>query len=196
MKPYSEKLGQEQLDKIKRLVLGQGRVQAKRSLDWFYRELKGLKHKPPRAFFDAKKDIFIGGMLFFVYDPKHKETLPYYDKFPLVIPIGTYPDGFLGLNLHYLPPAARAELLSKLIKYRIGAKTTNAYMQVSYGMLKDAIKHPLFMPCVKRYLYSHVRSKFAAVNEIFWADAVMLPVQKFEKKSAEQVWASYRHKKK
>jgi hypothetical protein len=44
---------------------------------------------------------FIGRMYFYYYDPKTKDTLPYYDKFPLVIPIERYSDGFLGLNLHF-----------------------------------------------------------------------------------------------
>ena len=55
-----------------------------------------------------------GEMYLFMYDPKHKDTLPYYDRFPLVIPIESYPDGFLGLNLHYIHPKQRLILLDKL----------------------------------------------------------------------------------
>ena len=29
----------------------------------------------------------LGNMYMFIYDPKHKETLPYYDRFPLIFPI-------------------------------------------------------------------------------------------------------------
>ena len=43
---------------------------------------------------------FYGKLNMFFYDPKHKKTLPYYDTFPLVLPLETYNDGFLGLNLH------------------------------------------------------------------------------------------------
>ena len=46
----------------------------------------------------------IGSMQMFFYDPKHKETLPYYDKVSFVNYIKTRKGGFLGLNLHYLPP--------------------------------------------------------------------------------------------
>ena len=52
-----------------------------------------------------------GSMYMFYYDPKHKETLPYYDSFPLAIVIERRPGGFLGLNLHYLPPILRAKFL-------------------------------------------------------------------------------------
>ena len=36
----------------------------------------------------------------FFYDPKGRNTLPYYDTFPLVLPLEEYPDGFLGINFH------------------------------------------------------------------------------------------------
>ena len=34
----------------------------------------------------------------FFYDPKGRNTLPYYDTFPLVLPLEEYPDGFLGIK--------------------------------------------------------------------------------------------------
>ena len=44
-----------------------------------------------------------GGMFMYVYDPKHKDKLPYYDVFPLVLPIGGIPGGFLGINVIQIP---------------------------------------------------------------------------------------------
>ena len=41
----------------------------------------------------------------FVYSPKLRNKLPYYDTFPLVLPLKNYNNGFLGLNFHYLPYA-------------------------------------------------------------------------------------------
>ena len=60
--------------------------------------------------------IEMGKMYLFNYDPKHKQTLPYYDTYPLTIPIERYNDGFLGLNLHYLPPKIRLTLLERLLE--------------------------------------------------------------------------------
>ena len=54
----------------------------------------------------------IGKMYMFLYDPKHKDTLPYYDSFPLIFPIEFYGDSFLGINLHYLPPVMRARMVA------------------------------------------------------------------------------------
>ena len=61
-----------------------------------------------------KNQSIIGRMYFYYYDPKTKDSLPYYDRFPLVIPIERYSDGFLGLNLHYIHPKRRIILLDKL----------------------------------------------------------------------------------
>ncbi len=66
---------------------------------------------------DAKRispKAFIGRMYTYQYDPKLKDVLPVWDKFPLVIPIEMYSDGFLGLNLHYLDPYSRLILLDRL----------------------------------------------------------------------------------
>ena len=54
-------------------------------------------------------------MNMFFYDPKHKDTLPYYDRFPLSVIIGPAKGGFYGLNLHYLPPVLRAKMLDALM---------------------------------------------------------------------------------
>jgi hypothetical protein len=44
------------------------------------------------------------------------------------------------------------------------------------------------VPCVKSYLSSHVRSDFLNINPKEWDMALMLPTQRFEKKSAQEVW--------
>lgn len=56
----------------------------------------------------------IGRMYMFFYDPKHKQKLPYYDTFPLVFPIEFKSDGFLGINMHYLPHMLRAKLMDAI----------------------------------------------------------------------------------
>ena len=58
--------------------------------------------------------LIVGKLYFFMYMPKHKGTLPYYDTFPLVLPIQKESDGFLGINFHYLIPKDRAILFDEL----------------------------------------------------------------------------------
>ena len=46
----------------------------------------------------SRDNTIIGKLYFFAYDPKWKDKLSKYDKFPMVFPIELYGDGFLGLN--------------------------------------------------------------------------------------------------
>ena len=121
--------------------------------------------------------VNFGALNMFIYDPKLKNKLPYYDTFPLVLPIEKYRDGFLGINFHYLPYALRARLLSRL--------DPNA----NYSALKNV---RLVKPTLKRYLNSNVRSRFRKLEEEDFMTAIMLPVQRFKKSSASKVWSDSR----
>jgi hypothetical protein len=131
----------------------------------------------------------IGKMFCFSYDPKTKDKLPYYDKFPLIFPINFYSDGFLGINLHYLPPMLRAKLMDALYDIAVEDKYNNSKkLKISYDLLNSSSKYKYFRPCVKRYLSSHVRSKFVAIDYENWDMVLMLPMQRFEKASDQKVW--------
>lgn len=136
-----------------------------------------------------------GNMYMFFYDPKHKETLPYYDSFPLVIVIGPAEGGFLGLNLHYLPPALRAKFLDALLDItnnRLYDDTTK--FDLTYNMLQRAGKMKYFKPCIKHYLTEHVRSRFAMVEPPEWEIATFLPTADFQKASKAQVYKDSKRK--
>ncbi len=164
------------------------------AISWFYSMARSKlnRSKIPDEAFGAKRNnkVFIGGMFFFTYDPKWKDTLPWYDTVPCVIPIQLYDDGWLGLNLHYLPPMLRARLMDKLIEYKKRAGSDRAYMKLSYRLLRSVVKSELFAPCVHRYLASHVTSRLVQVSDEYWEEVAMLPLQQFEKKSARSVWRS------
>lgn len=183
---------------IERKVRTATRKDMESAIAWFYAEIKGelgadgrsksrTRRIPDKAF-KPSRDAFIGGLFFYIYDAKHKDTLPYWDQFPLVIPIQPYNDGFLGLNLHYLPPVGRAKLMDLLQKYKRRAATPRAYMRVSYELLKATVNDKLFKPCIHRYLSNHIASDIVKVEDEFWIRAAMLPVQKFVGASAQEVW--------
>jgi len=128
-------------------------------------------------------------MNFFFYDPKHKDTLPYYDSFPLVIVVGPAKDGFYGLNLHYLPPLLRAKFLDNLLEVTNNKKfDETTRFQLTYEMLQGTTKMKEFQPCFKHYLTKHVRSRFARVPAAEWEIATFLPAANWQKKSASQVY--------
>lgn len=158
------------------------------SLKWFYDQIKSSASAFPKNTFNPVKDPFIGGMFHFIYDPKYKDQLPYWDKFPLVIPIEAYNDGFLGLNLHYLPPMLRAKLLDALIELKEKSSSNRSYMRVSYDILKKVAKQKLFEPCLKRYLSSHIMSKIVSIDDTSWETVAFLPTQQFQKATQKEVW--------
>ena len=152
---------------------------AKEAGEWLISNLK--KVTSPSKVFSKSATPAIGGMYLFTYDPKYKQTLPFYDMYPLVIPIEFYGNGFLGLNLHYLPPMARARLLDSLRKVAIDDKySEKTKLNLSYDLLNlHARQFAEFKVCVKRYLFAHVRSTFHEVSQSEWDKAVMLPLQKW-----------------
>ena len=136
---------------------------------------------------------FPGGMFMFFYDPKTKDTLPYYDSFPLTIIVDKAPGGFTGLNLHYLPMVLRAKFLDALMEITDDKKyDENTKFNLSYSMLKRATSMKYFKPCFKRYLMSNVRSRFALVPAPEWEIATFLPTQDFQKSGKSAVWADSR----
>jgi hypothetical protein len=140
-----------------------------------------------------RSKVVVGGMYMFFYDPKGKKQLPYYDRFPLVVVTDIYPDGFLGLNLHYLPPALRAKLMDGLYTISSNKKfDETTRMRVSYDMLKSASKFRGYKPCVKRYLSGHLRSRLAYINATEWDIALFLPTEQFAKAGKSEVWADSR----
>ena len=130
-----------------------------------------------------------GGLYYFYYDPKTKKEIPYYDRFPLVLVLERYKDGFLGLNLHYLPVKYRITLLDKLMDYAIlDGNNDIMRMRVSYDILNASKRYREFRPCLKKYLHGHIQSKILAVQPNEWDIAAYLPIHQFKKASLNEVW--------
>ena len=133
--------------------------------------------------------MWLGKMYFFVYNPKHKMTLPYYDMFPLVLPVERYSDGFLGINFHYLAPKERAHLLDE-IKIFVNDKTLSEKTRImlTYDMLRGFTKFKRAKPCLKRYITMYMKTQFIPILPDEWGPAIFLPVENFKKMSKKAVW--------
>ena len=137
-----------------------------------------------------KKSPFYGRLNMFFYDPKFKKTLPYYDTFPLVLPLEPYSDGFLGINLHYLPMKLRLQLLDRLVDYSNNTKfDESTILDVDYSKLKNV---NLIKPTLKRYLAGRVKTDFRRIDADEFMVAALLPVQRFKKGSASEVYSDSR----
>jgi len=136
-----------------------------------------------------RQKFLIGGLYYFVYDPLGKNELPYYDRFPLVMPLKREADGFLGLNLHYLPIKYRVNFLRKLMPLALyNDEDEIKRIRITYPILNASSRYKEFRPCIKKYLYTHIKSRILAVQPNEWDIATYLPVQQFKKTPVNTVW--------
>lgn len=160
---------------------------SRQSMTWFQNNIKELKSpmtlaKEIVAERDRAKGKFLmGGLYHFFYDPLTKNDLPYYDIFPLVIPLQRYGDGFLGLNLHYLPPKYRAFFMDKLIQFAIMNDNDEIKrLRVTYEILAMSSNFKEFKPCIKKYLNSQIKTKILTIKPNEWETALFLPTAIFK----------------
>lgn len=164
----------------------------KKSTEWFRdvikSSVKGHIVKAPK----------VGGIYAYVYDAKHKETLPYWDRFPLMIYLGSYTakNGnklLLGLNLHYIPPKARQEFLENLLVHANTDSVTNkTRLKINWSQVKSMRGADQM---IKAYLPGHIKGSMTEVKPHDWINVIYMPIQAFMSKgkrfSARKVWSKY-----
>lgn len=192
---------------LKGIRSGKAPARTDAAREWYRNQAKGVtrtnrnRSKGDKLIKELRQDssrrqdsrFMMGNMYLFAYDPKHKDTLPYYDRFPLIFPINKAKGGFLGINMHYLPPILRAKLMDQLytvLTNKAFDETTK--LSASYKVLNSAAKFKEFQPTIKHYLNAHVRTKPAYINPSEWDIALFLPTQQFVGASATQVYADSR----
>lgn len=165
-----------------------------KSKTWFKQQANILARKvidKNKLFTENKKvsQIIPGKLYMFYYDPKLKAELPYYDTFPLVFPFKAMPDGFIGLNMHYLPYFHRVQLMSRLMDFA-NNKTLdeNTKIKYSWSLINGVSRFKDAEPCVKRYLKNHVKTQFIEVHGQDWHTAMMLPVESFQGSHKNTIW--------
>jgi len=164
--------------------------------DWFRDRAQQVRSVNPNRELRNTSQLYnklvttdIGRMYMFSYDPKHKETLPYYDRFPLIFVLDKYKDGFLGMNMHYLPLMYRARLMDKLYDIERDDRLRDSKkLRLTYSFLNSAAKYNYFRPTVKRYLSNHLRSRLLYIPYEDWDTALFLPTERFRKGKKSKVW--------
>ena len=127
-----------------------------------------------------RSQIRIGDMYLYHYDPKYKETLPYYDRFPLVFPFKRVPKGWLGINMHYLPLPYRAQLMDSLYDLTSNQRyDEQTRLRMNYDLLNGAARFRWFKPTIHRYLINHVESRLVYIHPSEWDIALFLPLERF-----------------
>ena len=169
---------------------------SKEAREWFIekvRELNGRINRNKLLKDEALQQKNIpkwGFMYMFVYDALHKDTLPYYDRFPLVIMLSPAPGGFMGLNLHYLHPNTRAIFLDSLMQsFTDDNLTEKSKLRLRYETLARARKHRYFQPCLKHYLFDQMKTRPSQVLAPDWEIAIFLPTEHFRGAQKTKVWS-------
>ena len=140
-------------------------------------------------------DTVAGKLYMFWYLPKHKDTLPYYDKFPLVLPLETEGETLTALNLHYLPIDLRQGLFYSLLNRVSNDKfDESTYMKVTYNFLKNNGGLKAHRPCVKKYLARRIMGKIVNIPSQEWEIAVHLPTAVWRKQNENYIHNRSREK--
>jgi hypothetical protein len=177
------------------LSAAQMQKMSRESYQWLLKKINELRNPSliPRTIanerFRQTRRLFKGRLYQFFYDPKGKADMPYYDRFPLVLILEKYDDGFLGLNLHYLPIKYRVAFLDKLLNYAILDDEDNpTRLRITYDILTASRRFREFRPCIKRYLFSQIKSKILTIEPQEWEVAIFLPTQLFKGAKPQKIW--------
>lgn len=153
------------------------RQRSQDSLNWFRNNLRQIRVRSQSLLDEVGPTttrIEMGKLYMFFYDAKTKAKLPYWDYFPLCIPIKRYDTGFMGLNLHYLPPRYRIRLLDALY-----TNVEDGAFDINYKMVQSVGAYRWAKPCVKQYLNGYFDSYIKEVEPKYWDMVSMLPTTKF-----------------
>ena len=151
------------------------------------KQVLGSKERRPKG---ALKRV--GEMWMFSYNPQERSTP--HDSFPCVIILEMYRDGFLGINLHYLPEKLRETLFRQLYSLRTSDNLLdeNTRFKVRYEFISKTLRFRYARPCIKRYKYSNIDSLMIKIPAEEWAVAMYLPVYNFIGKTRRQIWMDSR----
>lgn len=178
---------------------GQIPARTQQARDWFRNKARQTSNNKiyPNNIISAEESrkprVGPGRMYYFKYDPKTKSQLPYYDTFPLIFMVGAAPGGFYGINLHYLPPQLRAQLMDALYDIVSDKRyDENTRLKLSYQVLSSSAKYKAFKPCFKHYLTPYMKSRFIEITSAEWDIALFLPNERFQKATKQRVYADSR----
>lgn len=163
-----------------------------KSMDWMKNASQSMSQNLVKEYASRIEKVSRWGHIYqFVYDAKTKSKLKYYDSFPLSIVIEKYRNGFLGINLHYLPTAMRFLFMNQLWEY-VSSENMNSLDEdtrfiLRYKMLASIAGKKYYKPCLKRYLYTQMKTPMYHIPADKWTFAMVLPSAKFFDSNDSQV---------
>lgn len=161
-------------------------------LDNFAAYTKKANQKNLMKKYDPTTSPLTGQMVMYIYDAKHKDILPFWDRAPLGIfmgPVPNKPYQFYSLNLHYLPPVLRAKFFDSLLDVLTTKTITEkSKLAITYDLLKSSQKYKYFKPAWKQYITFNVRSDIILIPPDEWDRVLFLESAQWMKASKETVY--------
>jgi hypothetical protein len=102
-------------------------------------------------------DVMVGDFFIFEYDPKYRQFLRHWDKYPLVLVMNIYDNGFLGANLHYTTQKQRMIIAKKFLNRNVS--------------IPSKLLH--------RYIFNRADNMFFKVPEKELVEFAALPIEEF-----------------
>lgn len=164
---------------------------------WFSEQAQRLNIRPRNIMAEERENLTnrvkMGFLYMFFYEPKTRNKLEYFDKYPLVIPMLLERNGFNGLNLHYIEPKYRLILMENLKPMILNENVSERQrLKLTYRILQRSSRYKYYKPCIKNYLYNNCKSLFLKINSEDWETALMLPTERFKKSNKKDVWKESR----
>ena len=175
---------------------------ASKALGWLYKTV----FKTPHTYKYNKKLLHAGGCFAFEYkNPKNKgkESLPFFDKFPLIISLGPIvtKSGIrnLGFNLHLVPPKIRIiimcqifELYKRNYRYQIFYKKEKPVTIKYKYVIKSLEKYGADF-CVRMYIPAR-QNQIVLFPYKEWKNAIFIPSRAYDGIKANkliQLWTKF-----
>jgi len=171
----------------------------KKSMDWFRKRVtKNFSSvRTARMFRDQElfsDGLTLGKMAFFEYSALNKDTLPVWDRYPLIIPFRVYrtksgSENFVGINFHYLSPVLRMAAFRALLRFKSRDRfVKSTKLDISWKVISTLAQSKYFEHAVKEYRMDQVRSKFVEIPSQSWELCLFLPLARFQKGSKSEAW--------
>ena len=163
------------------------------SIRWYRQKVQELLPKPQvrRMIREGYKEGKVtvrpnfGMMNLFYYRPQGAAKLPYYDVFPLVIPLGRrLNDGFVGINFHYLSVPQRWLLLERLSMFQVPSELDAFDTEEGGGDVMALFWSKIrrkrgVKPIVRKYLTKNIQSRFLKIELSEMLIALAIPMERF-----------------
>ena len=163
------------------------------SIRWYRQKVQELLPKPQvrRMIREGYKEGKVtvrpnfGMMNLFYYRPQGAAKLPYYDVFPLVIPMGRrLNNGFVGINFHYLSVPQRWLLLERLSMFQVPSELDAFDTEEGGGDVMALFWSKIrrkrgVKPIVRRYLTKYIQSRFLKIELSEMLIALAIPMERF-----------------